>query len=195
MTRPVRSRVLATPLAVALALTMTLSACSRDEPEPGPTSPTETATTEPTTPTPSRTPSETATTPAPTQPPTQSPSPATPPATQGPGATDTPPAGGGADELAAFLPEGFPIPEELTITGDPSRTDAQSAVTFTVPDPAATFEFYATELPKAGYTLLPGSSDHYSTEVASGAILAQSDDYSLNLLIVDDEVQVGLTRR
>lgn len=199
MTRSVRSRALATPLALALALTMTLSACSSDDPEPGPTAPatpTDLATTSTPTTSPVHSPTQTptaapttATAPAPT---TGSPTSAAPTAAPG---TPTPARTGDAAALAAFLPDGFPVPDEVTITGDPTRTPQQSSVKFTVPAPAETFDFYKSELPKAGYTLLPGTSDAYSPEVASGAILGESDDYRLNLLIVDDEVEIVLDYR
>ncbi|MBC7309794.1 MAG: hypothetical protein H5T81_07215, partial [Tetrasphaera sp.] len=47
----------------------------------------------------------------------------------------------------------------------------------------------------AGYEILPGSSESYSTDVSSGAILAQNDERQVNLLIVDDEVEITITAR
>src|SRR5690606_19064208 len=82
--------------------------------------------------------------------------------------TDIPVAGGGAEDLAAFLPQGFPIPEELTITGDPTATAENWRVTFTVPDPAGTFDFFLEALPEAGFELRAGTSDAYNPDVASG---------------------------
>lgn len=172
--------------AVAILLSFTLAACSDDEvPAAVEThteapSPTATVTTPAATPDPTETPTETA-------PPTETAEPTS--------AASVPAEGAGPAEVAEFLPEGFPIPDELTVTGDPTATEDNWQVRFSVPDPSATFDFYRTALPEAGYELLPGTSETYSTEVFSGAILAQSDEHDLNLLIVDDEVEITITRR
>ena len=64
-----------------------------------------------------------------------------------------------------------------------------------MPDAVEAFEFFKAELPAAGYDILPGSSDSYSTDVSSGALLAQDEDFQVNLLIVDDEVEITITPR
>ena len=191
MTRASRTR--AGGILSAALLALTVSACSGDPVEPTPTTPTTTVeetteapqteepTTEPTTPQPTQT--EEATT-APTAEATET-------------ATTVPPptAGAGGGELAAFLPAGFPIPDELTITGDPTATAENWQVTFTVPDPVETFDFYLEQLPAAGYDLQAGTSEAYSREVSSGAILASDGTRDVNLLIVDDEVEISITTR
>ncbi|KAB7743311.1 hypothetical protein GA707_14525 [Nostocoides sp. F2B08] len=73
-------------------------------------------------------------------------------------------------------------------------TDDNANVMFTVPSGAEAFVFYRTELPAAGYEFLPGTSDQYSTEVASGAIIARGNGFDVNLLVVEDDVEVTLTR-
>lgn len=167
-------------------LTLTLAACSGDEaPEPTPTTATQTDT--PAAPT--------TTAPAPTTPPQTATATASPTETTEPASpVEVPTEGAGPDE-ALFLPDGFPVPEELTVTGDPTATADAWQVAFLVPDPTVAFDFYRTTLPEAGYELLPGTSETYSTEVFSGAILAQSDEHDVNLLLVDDEVEITITRR
>ena len=177
-------------LAALVTLVVTLAACSDDDavadPTTTPASPTETTESVRSEPT------ETATQ---TESPTASATTSTPRGTATDAPTVVPQAGGGAEELRAFLPAGFPIPDTLTITGDPTATEQNYNVTFTVPDAVQAFEFFKTELPEAGYAILPGSSDSYSTDVSSGAILAQDDDFRVNLLIVDNEVEITITRR
>lgn len=210
MTHAFRTRWAAALLTGALAVT--LSACSGDPDEPAPTSPV--VTTEPASPTetatdePTEEPTETATTAAPatetagadptdeaTDDTDGSDPTGTAGSTPGPQPTGPPTEGAGAPELATIMPDGFPLPEDLTITGDPTATAENWNVAFTVPDPEEAFEFFLRELPEAGYELQAGTSDHYSPEVSSGAILAQSDDYDVNLLIVDDQVEITITTR
>lgn len=169
-------------LAAIAAVLVTLAACSDEGAgaDPTSTSATTAATSEPTD-------SESTA----TQSPTETSGSGTSDATR----TDVPVTGGGPEELRAFLPEGFPIPEELTITGDPTATARNVNVTFTVPDAVEAFDFFETQLPEAGYEILPGSSESYSTDVSSGAILAQNDERQVNLLIVDDEVEITITAR
>lgn len=182
MTRPVLLRRAA--VTCALVLVAGLTACSGDEAEPVPTTPATTA-------------SETGT---PTAPATTEPTTAAPtetgtaaPTTAAPGGTATP-LGRDAAALAQLLPLDFPVPPELTILGDPTVTDDNANVMFTVPSGAEAFTFYQVELPAAGYELLPGTSDQYSTEVASGAIIARGNGFDVNLLIVEDDVEITLTR-
>ncbi|MFN2318545.1 MAG: hypothetical protein ABR500_02535 [Dermatophilaceae bacterium] len=185
MTRPALLRRVA--VAAALGLAVTLTACSGDDPG-------ELTTTA--SPTPTASPTETATstaTDSPTATPPVSATATDPAETTAPG--QTPPApGSDAERLAELLPEGFPIPPELTITGDPTSTADNANVSFTVPSGAEVFDFYKAELPEAGYEFLPGTSDSYSTEVASGAIIARGNGYDLNLLVVEDDVVLTLTR-
>lgn len=174
-------RVVGAALSAGL-LALALAGCSGDdEPEPAET-PTQSATTTPVTPTPTQT------TPVPTATETS-----TPTETESPAAAPT--EGAGPEELAAFLPEGFPIPEELAIVGEAMATTDTWRVTFTVSDPAATFDFYRSALPEAGYELRPGTSDAYSAEVLSGAILAQSEAHDVNLLVVNGEVDLAISLR
>lgn len=177
-------------LAALATLVVSLAACSGDDAGADPTTTTPaspTATMEPSSsPSATRTPTQGTDTSAGTSTPDET-------ATDAPG--DVPTAGGGAEDLRAFLPVGFPVPEMLTITGDPTATEDNFNVTFTVPDAVAAFEFFKTELPEAGYEILPGSSDSYSTDVSSGALLAQDDDFKVNLLIVDNEVEITITPR
>jgi hypothetical protein len=190
MTRPdLRRRLYA---AVAVVGVLTLGACSTEAPDdPGPTattSPTTTPTTATTTPEP--------TTQSPTAPPTtprRSPTTAPQPTTTAPAATPTPD-GGDAAALAELLPEGFPLPPELTIIGDPTVTADNVNVAFTVPSGAEAFDFFLAEVPAAGYELQPGTSGEYSPEVASGAILARGNGWDVNLLVVEDDVEITLTR-
>lgn len=179
MTPPASLRRVA--VTAALALAATLTACSGDDPEPLST------TTAPTT----ATATETTSTPT-----TSSPVSATAtaaPTTSAPEGTEVP-LGRDAAALAQLLPLGFPIPPELTIVGDPTSTDDNANVAFLVPSGAEVFEFYKTELPKAGYEFLPGTSDAYSQEVASGAIIARGEGFDVNLLVVEDDVELTLTR-
>jgi len=171
-------------VAAALGLAVTLTACSGEEPEPA-TAVATTATTTATTSTPTG--SATATSPVSVT------STATVAPTTAPEGTATP-LGSDAAALAQLLPLGFPIPPELTITGDPTSTDDNANVTFTVPSGAEAFAFYRSELPVAGFELLPGTSDVYSTEVASGAIIARGEGFDVNLLVVEDDVELTLTR-
>lgn len=184
MSRPVLLRRAA--VAAALALATTLTACSGEEPEPLTTtsaSTTSSATTTATaTDSPTTSPPASATATATTSPPTP------------PAGTATP-LGRDAEALAQLLPLDFPIPPELTIIGDPTSTPDNANVAFTVPSGAEAFDFYKAELPGAGYEFLPGTSDVYSTEVASGAIIAQGDEFDLNLLVVENDVELTLTRR
>lgn len=181
MTRSASLRRVA--VSAALALAATLTACSGEDPEPLPTTaaPTTTATTS----TPTDSPTATS--------PVSATSTATVAPTTPPGGTETP-LGRDADALAQLLPLGFPVPPELTITGDPTSTDDNANVTFTVPSGAEVFVFYRTELPGAGFEFLPGTSDSYSPEVASGAIIARGNGYDVNLLVVEDDVELTLTR-
>lgn len=182
MTRSPLHRRAALPAALALAAVI-VTGCSGADPEP---TPAPTATSSTTTASPTQTPTETASE-SPTADPTQSPT------TPAPGGTQTP-LGTDAAALAQLLPLGFPIPPELTILGDPTSTDDNANVTFTVPSGAEAFDFYMAELPEAGFEMLPGTSDIYSTEVASAAIIARSSDFNLNMLIVEDDVELTLTR-
>jgi hypothetical protein len=181
MTRSASLRRAAVSAAIVLAASLT--ACSGEDPEPLPTTaaPT-TATTTTSTPTDSPTTTSTA-----------SPTTATvAPTPTEPGGTETP-LGSDAAALAQLLPLGFPIPPELTITGDPTSTDDNANVSFTVPSGPEVFEFYKRELPEAGYEFLPGTSDIYSPEVASGAIIARGNGFDVNLLVVEDDVELTLT--
>lgn len=179
------------PLAIAtlsLALAATLSACSDDATTPVATSSATSAATA----------SATRTTSTPTDTPTTS-SPVSATATSttspptAPEGTATP-LGRDAAALAELLPLGFPIPPELEIVGDPTSTADNANVTFTVPSGPEVFAFYRSELPAAGFEFQPGTSDVYSTEVASGAIIARSEEFDLNLLVVDNDVELTLTR-
>jgi hypothetical protein len=165
----------------ALAAAVTLTGCSGDDPEPTPTPEPTTATTS--------TPTDSPTTTSPVSPTAT----ATPAPTTAPGGTATP-LGRDAEALAQLLPLGFPVPPELTIVGDPTSTDDNANVSFTVPSGAEVFDFYRSELPPAGFELLPGTSDIYSPEVASGAIIARGNGYDVNLLVVEDDVELTLTR-
>ena len=208
MTHAVRTRWAATLLTGALAVT--LAACSGEPDEPAPTSPV--LTTEPASPEPTEEPTEDPTdepTEAETEQASEEPTDAatgtspeadpqteaTDDATSGSQPVGPPTAGAGAAALAAIMPDGFPLPEELTIQGDPTATLDNWNVSFTVPDPQDTFDFFLRALPEAGYELQPGTSDRYSPEVSSGAILARSDIRDVNLLIVDDEVEITITAR
>ncbi|NLJ54657.1 MAG: hypothetical protein GX344_11085 [Intrasporangiaceae bacterium] len=208
MTHAVRTRWAAALLAGAL--TVTLSACSGDPDEPAPTSPvvtSEPATTEPTgEATADPTDEETEPSTEPSEPATTTPATATATVTEdepeapaggttGPQPAGPPTEGAGADALAAIMPEGFPLPDDLTITGDPTATAENWNVGFTVPSPVEAFDFFLRELPAAGYELRPGTSEAYSPEVSSGAILAQSEAHDVNLLIVDDQVEITITTR
>lgn len=178
-------------LAALATLVASLAACSGDDAGADPGATTSATVTETTAPdgVPSETPTQTTS-------PTQTGTAASTPADTASGSpTDVPTVGGGAADLRGFLPVGFPIPDTLTITGDPAATEQNFNVTFTVPDAVEAFEFFKTELPEAGYQLLPGSSDSYSTDVSSGALLAQDEEFKVNLLIVDDEVEITITRR
>lgn len=215
MTNAVRTRWSAALLAGVLAVA--LSACSGDPDEPAPTSPvvTESEAPEPTD-TPIDTPTDEPTaaptddqseeptadatdTPAPTPTPAQTESTPEPESTDdgtgGPQPGGAPTEGAGAAALATIMPDGFPLPEDLTIKGDPTATAENWNASFTVPSPVDTFEFYLRELPEAGYQLQPGTSERYSPEVSSGAILAQSETHDVNLLMVDDEVEITITTR
>lgn len=175
-------RVVGAALSAGL-LALVLVGCSGDdEPEP---SQTQTATTTPAS-TSTSTPTVSVATPAPTE--TSTPTETTSP-------ESVPTEGAGPEELAEFLPQGFPVPAELAVVGTPTASADAWQVTFMVPDPAATFDFYRAALPEAGYELLPGTSDAYSSEVLSGAILAQSEVHDVNLLVVDDEVELAITLR
>ena len=187
MTRPVLLRRAAA--GCALVLVVGLTACSEDEVEPVPTTPATTAS-ETATPTPTETATESPTT-EPSAAPTETATAA--PTTAAPGGTATP-AGRDAAALAELLPLEFPVPPELTILGDPTVTDDNANVMFTVPSGADAFVFYRTELPAAGYEFLPGTSDRYSPEVASGAIIARGNGFDVNLLVVEDDVEITLTR-
>jgi hypothetical protein len=181
MTRLVSLRHAA--VVAALATAVTLTGCSGDDPEPTPTTP------DPTTATTTSTPTDSPTTTSPVSPTAT----ATPAPTTAPGGTATP-LGRDAAALAQLLPLGFPVPPELTIVGDPTSTDDNANVSFTVPSGAEVFEFYRSELPPAGFELRPGTSDIYSPEVASGAIIARGNGYDVNLLVVEDDVELTLTR-
>jgi hypothetical protein len=185
MTRPVLIRRAA--MTSALVLVVGLAACSGDEAEPAPTTPPTTASE---TATPTETESESPTTAPTTAAPTET---ATAQPTTTPGGTGTP-LGRDAAALAQLLPLDFPVPAELTIVGDPTATDDNANVMFTVPSGAEAFAFYQAELPAAGYELQPGTSSQYSTEVASGAIIARGNGFDVNLLIVEDDVEITLTR-
>ena len=171
-------------VAAVLALAATLTACSDDVPEPLETTAAPTTTTS----TPTDTPTESSPVSA-----TETATTSAAPTTSEPAGTATA-LGDDAEALAQLLPLGFPIPPELTITGDPTSTSQNANVSFTVPSGEEAFDFYKAELPGAGYEFLPGTSDVYSTEVASGAIIARSDEFDLNLLVVEDDVELTLTR-
>lgn len=218
MTIAVRTRWPAVLLAGVLSIA--LSACSGDPDEPAPTSPV--VATESETPVPTDTPTDEPTT-EPTDDQSEEPTAAstdmtTPVQTESapePESTDDAPTSGGptddgtggsqpggaptegagAAALATIMPEGFPLPEDLTIQGDPTATADNWNASFTVPSPVDTFDFYLRELPEAGYELQPGTSDRYSPEVNSGAILARSETHDVNLLMVDDEVEITITTR
>lgn len=185
MRRPHPVRRAGLTVALALASAVTLAGCSDDAPEPVATT-SATATASPTTSTPSDPPT------------TSSPVSATETATMSPTESapegTATPLGRDAEALAQLLPLGFPIPPELTITGDPTSTPDNANVAFTVPSGEAAFDFYKAELPAAGYEFLPGTSDVYSTEVASGAIIARGEEFDLNLLVVENDVELTLTR-
>jgi hypothetical protein len=169
----------------ALVLAAGLAACSGEEVEPVPTTPATTS--ETSTPSETESPEPTTAAPTPTETGTAAPTTATPGGT----ATEL---GRDAAALAQLLPLDFPIPPELTIIGDPTSTDDNANVAFTVPSGAEAFAFYQVELPAAGYELQPGTSNQYSTEVASGAIIARGNGFDVNLLVVEDDVEITLTR-
>lgn len=181
--RPVPLRRAGITAALALACAGTLGGCSDDAPEPQPSGSATSSASSTTS-----TPSETATTSSPVSATaTSTTAPATPDGTATPSGRD-------AAALAELLPLGFPIPPELEIIGDPTSTADNANVTFTVPSGAEAFDFYKAELPGAGYEFLPGTSDVYSPEVASGAIIARSEEFDLNLLVVENDVELTLTR-
>lgn len=197
MTITARPRALASAAAV---LALTLAGCSGDAdqaPTATPTqatesqSPTQTPTEspEPTDePTATATETETETQTATTEPTDAGTATATTTATAGPGGVQS------ADDLAALLPVEFPLPPEIEITGDPVLTPDNASVEFTVPSGQEAFDFFRESLPEAGFELQEGTSLEYSTEVSSGAILARGNGFDINLLVVDNDVELAITR-
>ncbi|MDO5503407.1 MAG: hypothetical protein Q4G67_09575 [Actinomycetia bacterium] len=93
-----------------------------------------------------------------------------------------------------MLPLELPIPPELTITNDPTATADNANVHYAVPSGAEAFDVLRGGLEDAGFELLPGTSDVYSTDVRSGAILARGEGFDINILIVEDDVEMTVTR-
>lgn len=116
------------------------------------------------------------------------------PGASNPDVTDTATSPAAAGQGGTDLPDSIPLPAGSEQLGESQVDGDATTLTFRLADPAATFDQLYRQMPQLGWDLLAGTSTEYSTDIASGTILARTDGMSADMLFVDDTVEIVLTR-